>query len=69
MNSNRVQYSTLNNDPANREKPVHRLPQLDLLRGLAVLLVLGAHPVAKLDESGWFLAHRLSVELRGMDGR
>jgi peptidoglycan/LPS O-acetylase OafA/YrhL len=31
-----------------------RLPQLDILRGIAILLVLGAHPVVKLDESGWF---------------
>src|SRR5262249_41464929 len=36
-----------------------RLPQLDILRGIAILMVLGSHPVAKLDEAGWFrpLAH------------
>jgi peptidoglycan/LPS O-acetylase OafA/YrhL len=33
---------------------MRRLPQLDLLRGIAILLVLGFHPVAKLDESGWW---------------
>src|SRR5262249_32608758 len=36
-----------------------RLPQLDLLRGIAILMVLGAHPVAKINESGcfWLVAY------------
>jgi peptidoglycan/LPS O-acetylase OafA/YrhL len=31
------------------------MPQLDLLRGIAILMVLGSHPVVKLDEAGLFL--------------
>ena len=33
---------------------MRRMAQLDILRGIAILMVLGAHPVAKLDEAGWF---------------
>jgi peptidoglycan/LPS O-acetylase OafA/YrhL len=34
-------------------QPTKRLTQLDVLRGIAILLVLGAHPVSKVDEAGW----------------
>jgi peptidoglycan/LPS O-acetylase OafA/YrhL len=44
----------IKNSSPSRNDPVKRLPQLDLLRGVAILMVLGAHPVAKLDEAGWF---------------